>query len=237
MLLPGGPKGSNRVLTVGGVAHGSATASTEIYNYATRNWSLGHKLPQPRAHMNLVQVPNGSAFGIGGNSKGLYGAGTRQTLRYNPGTGTWTGMAVQGIRRAYHSTALLLPDGRILSAGDTGPGGGAARLDIYSPPYLFHGKRPVITSAPKRVRYSTRFRIGTSGRKVTQVVLMRPGSTTHADEMQARRVVLAVRRTAAGFSAMAPTPNVAPPGYYMLFTVTRGGVPSHARWIHIGRRR
>jgi hypothetical protein len=47
---------------------------------------------------------------------------------------------------------------------------------------------------------------------------------------------LAVRRTAGGFTAKAPRATVAPPGYYMLFTVTPGGVPSHAKWIHIGRR-
>ena len=137
MMLPGGPRGSNRVISVGGLDHGPALAATEIFNYANPKAGRhkGHPMPQPRAHMNLVQVPNGSAYGIGGNRTGLYGAGTRQTLHYDAATDRWRGMAVQSVRRAYHSTAVLLPDGRILSAGDTGAGGGGALLDIYSPPY------------------------------------------------------------------------------------------------------
>lgn len=239
MMLPGGPNGSNRVISVGGLEHGKALAATEIFNYAnpTAGWHRGHRMPTPRAHMNLVQVPNGTAYGIGGNRTGLYGAGTRQTLFYNPAKDTWRGMAVESVRRAYHSTALLLPDGRILAAGDTGTGGGGALLDIYSPPYLFHGTRPVIHTAPTQVKYGAKFKIGWSGKRVTRAVLMAPGSTTHADEMQARHVELRVTRTANGFVASAPPrAAVAPPGYYMLFVVTKGGVPSKAKWIHVGPR-
>ena len=239
IFLPGGPLGSNRVLSVGGLLHGKAVAATERFDYTnpTAGWRLGHPMPQPRAHMNLVQVANGSAYGIGGNSVGLYGAGQRRTLRYNPKTDTWRGLAVQSVRRAYHSTAVLLPDGRILSAGDTGVGGGGALLDIYSPPYLFRGPRPVIHAAPAHVRYRAKFKIAATGRGMSQVVLMAPGSTTHAVEMQARRVVLRVTRTAHGFVATAPpSAGVAPPGYYMLVVVTKGGVPSKAHWIHVGRR-
>ena len=239
MMLPGGPRGSNRVISVGGLDHGTALAATEIFNYANpqAGWHRGHPLPQPRAHMNLVQVPNGSAYGIGGNRTGLYGGGTRQTLHYNPATDRWRGMALEPVRRAYHSTAVLLPDGRILAAGDTGTGGGGALLDIYSPPYLFHGKRPVIRSAPTQVGYGAKFKIAWAGKRVTRAVLMAPGSTTHADEMQARHVELAVTRTAHGFVAAAPPrAAVAPPGYYMLFVVTKGGVPSRAKWVHVGPR-
>ena len=61
-----------------------------------------------------------------------------------------------------------------------------------------------------------------------------PGATTHADEMNARRVELAVTPTADGFTATAPTAKIAPPGYYMLFTVTADGIPSVASWVHVG---
>jgi Domain of unknown function (DUF1929) len=58
--------------------------------------------------------------------------------------------------------------------------------------------------------------------------------TPDADEMNARHVELAVTPTAAGFTATAPNARIAPPGYYMLFTVTADGIPSVASWIHLG---
>ena len=72
-------------------------------------------------------------------------------------------MAVQTTRRAYHSTAVLLPDGRIMSAGDTGAGGGKRLIDYYSPPYLFKGPRPTITSAPAQVGFRQTLRDSATG--------------------------------------------------------------------------
>jgi hypothetical protein len=236
LMLPGGPDGTSRVLMIGGLKGGTAVTSTEKYDYSNPagGWSYGNPMPTQRAHMNVVQVPDGSAYGIGGNSSGLYNVGQFQTMRYDPSADTWTNMAVQSPRRGYHSTAVLLPDGRIMSAGDTGAGGGRQLIDFYSPPYLFQGPRPVISAAPSSVAYGNTFSISTSGAPATRAVLMAPGATTHADEMNARRVELAVTPTADGFTATAPGPRVAPPGYYMLFTVTADGIPSVASWVHVG---
>jgi hypothetical protein len=237
MLMPGGPAGSNRVITFGGIDNGEAISAVNTFNYAKPDagWSLGNPFPTPRAHVNMVQVPNGSAFAIGGNSSGLFDAPRPMTLRFNPKAGGWSRMAVQSVRRAYHSTAVLLPSGRILSAGDTGDGGGGAKIDVYSPPYLFHGKRPKIAAAPGRVHYGGKFRITGAGRQATQAVLMAPSSTTHAVEMNGRYVPLKIRRAGQRFTAVVPKAAVTPPGYYMLFLVTPGGIPSKAAWVHVGR--
>jgi hypothetical protein len=235
LMLPGGPDGSTRVMTIGGNVKSAAQAKTFRYDYANRaaGWSLGTPMPTPRSHMNVVQVPDGSAFGIGGNSSGLYDLAQQETMAYDPKADTWTNMAAQTARRAYHSTAILLPDGRIMSAGDTGAGGGRQRIDYYSPPYMFR-PRPTITEAPKAVRYGESFTISTSGPTATQAVLMAPAATTHAVEMNARRVELAVTRTATGLTATAPSSGrLAPPGHYMLFTMTSDGTPSAASWIHV----
>jgi len=237
MLLPGGPAGSSQVAVIGGSVKGVASKHTMDFDYSNpgAGWKLGQALPTPRAHMNVVQVPDGTAFGIGGNTTGLYGGGETQTLFYDPATDTWTNMAVQAIRRAYHSTAVLLPDGRIMSAGDTGPGGGGQLIDFYSPPYLFQGPRPTIDSSPAQLSYGQSFNIATSGPGATTAVLMAPGSTTHDDEMNARRVALAVSPATGGLSATAPpSANVAPPGYYMLFVLTASGIPSEAKWVYLG---
>lgn len=66
-------------------------------------------------------------------------------------------------------------------------------------------------------------------------MLMAPGATTHANEMNARHVRLAVTRTRSGFRARVPSRYAAPPGYYMLFVLRANGVPSVARWVHVTR--
>ena len=236
LMLPGGPNGSSQVMMIGGLVKGVAQNKTFKYDYAnpSAGWKTGTPMPTTRAHMNVVQVPDGSAFGIGGNSSKLYDVGQKQTMAYDPATDTWTNMAIQGPRRAYHSTALLLPDGRIMSAGDSGTGGGRQLVDFYSPPYLFQGPRPTIASAPDAVDYGNTFSIATSGPTATEAVLMAPSATTHAVDMNARRVELAVTPTTGGLTATAPTAQVAPPGYYMLFTLTADGIPSTASWVHVG---
>jgi hypothetical protein len=62
---------------------------------------------------------------------------------YNPVTKTWTTGPPQLENRGYHSTALLLPDGRVVSAGDDVNGGiDRDTAEIYSPAYLYKGSGP-----------------------------------------------------------------------------------------------
>jgi hypothetical protein len=237
MLLPSGPGGTPGVMIFGGLKQSVAQDSTEVFDYSnpSAGWHFGAPMLTPRAHMNIVQVPDGSAYGIGGNNANLYDGGEFQTMHFDPATQTWTNLAVQTVRRGYHSTALLLPDGRIMSAGDTGAGGGRQLIDFYSPPYLFQGPRPEITSAPSQVDYGASFDIAASGPAVGSAVLMAPGATTHAVQMNSRRVELAVTATPTGFTATAPaSADLAPPGWYMLFVVTPDGIPSVATWVHVG---
>jgi hypothetical protein len=236
LMLPGDATGSSRVMMAGGLVSGAGLTAAQKFDYAnpSAGWTPARPLPNARAHLNLVQVPDGSAFAIGGNSSGLFNGGQPQTLAYDPKVDTWTEMAVQSVRRGYHSTAVLLPDGRIMSAGDSGAGGGRQLIDFYSPPYLFKGPRPAIGNASAQLAYGSTFTIATSGPKASRAVLMAPGATTHANEMNARHVELAVTSLAGGFSAKAPTANVAPPGYYMLFVLTATGIPSEAKWVRLG---
>jgi hypothetical protein len=236
LLVAGPPSGSNEIMVIGGLGAGTAAlTSVQRYNYATNAWTSAGNMPTARAHMNMVQVPDGTAVGIGGNSSGNSAAPQYAAMSYDPKTDHWTTLASQVPRRAYHSTALLLPDGRIMSAGDDKTGGGRQLIDFYSPPYLFAGPRPTITSAPAQVSHESQFAVGTSGATVTRLVLMAPAATTHTVDMNARHIELAVTSTGNGaFTAKAPTAQVAPPGHYMLFAVTAAGVPSVAKWVHVG---
>jgi len=135
----------------------------------------------------------------------------------------------------YHSTAILLPDARVLAAGgDYQPTG-----EIYSPPYLFQGVRPTITSAPSWIAYGSSFELAfTSSTGANRVVLIGLSAVTHSVNMSQRYVLLA-QGVAAGSAVNVPAPasgNFAPPGHYMLFVVNGNGVPSISQIVKVGQR-
>jgi galactose oxidase len=165
---------------------------------------------------------------------------------WDPVSGQWTELAAEQVDRCYHSTAVLLPDGTVLSAG-----GGEYRptnapdpndpLDshrdgqIFSPPYLFHGPRPLITNAPVTVDHETTFQVDTEqAADIAKVTLIRLSSVTHSFNMNQHINVLAFKPSPGGLTVTAPaTSNVCPPGHYLLFLISKLGVPSVAKVIHV----
>jgi hypothetical protein len=227
-----------------------ASASTETIDAHATNpqWTPGPPLNVPRSYANTVLLPDGSMVAIGGGAGRTAELGAYEVepdhLRvelYDPQTKSWRLGPAQQEFRAYHSTAVLLPDGRVWSAGDdfhpTDSQGNASQTDsaeVYSPPYLYKPGRPAVTGAPAEIRYGERFDIAATGGP-RSAVLMAPSATTHADDMSQRRVPLRGIKTASGLRLFAPPgPGVAPPGYYMLFALDWRGVPSVARWVKLG---
>ncbi len=160
----------------------------------------------------------------------------RQVELFDPASQSWRLGAAQSESRAYHSTALLLPDGRVLSAGDDSNGGTDQDSgEIYEPPYLFKGPRPQITSAPAVARYDTPFHVKSSGPAPSRAVLIAPGAVTHANDMSQRTVELGLETHSDGVRLTPPSgATLAPPSYYMLFLVSAEGVPSEARFVLLG---
>jgi PKD repeat protein len=253
VLLPGGVQGSTRVELIGGADYESLTdsgssaplATTEVFDERNpaAGWSAGAPLNVARAHQNTVLLPDGSMATVGGGYgilDGKRGSGDpavhRQIELYDRATDSWRLGPAQDELRAYHSTALLLPDGRVLSAGDDTNGGpDTDTAEIYEPPYLFKGARPAIESVPETIDHGFTFMAGTHDH-VTRAVLMAPGADTHANDMNQRyvRLKLAQRRDGRGVNLTAPpSPSVAPPGYYMLFLLGDDGVPSVARFVRL----
>ena len=150
--------------------------------------------------------------------------------------------------RQYHSTALLLPDGRVLSSGGgicgacDSQGYLAKNAEVFSPPYLFQkdgsgalATRPTITSAPGSVAYNTAFTINTpAASSIGKVALVRLGAVTHSVNMEQRYVPLSFTAGSGNLTATAPlNANIAPPGYYMLFVIGTDGVPSVANMVRV----
>jgi hypothetical protein len=109
--------------------------------------------------------------------------------------------------------------------------------EVFYPPYLFGGPRPAILSAPVSIAYGQEFGVLTPApADIADVVLMRPGMVTHSFNQEQRHVRLTFKLSALpeGLTVTAPAgPTLAPPGYYMLFLIGQGGVPSVARFIHV----
>jgi len=99
---------------------------------------------------------------------------------WDPATESWTTMASAHAVRLYHSAALLLPDGRVLTTG----GDDITQVELYSPPYLFAGARPTITSAPAAVSLGQSYFVETpDAANIAKVRWIRLGSVTHAFNM------------------------------------------------------
>ena len=75
----------------------------------------------------------------------------------------------------------------------------------------------------------------TPNTNVTGAALIAPGATTHANDMNQRYISLRVTQRPGGVTLTAPaSPQIATPGYYMLFLLNDQGVPSVARFIRLG---
>ncbi len=137
--------------------------------------------------------------------------------------------------RLYHSVALLTPDGKVITAGSN-PHRGVEelRIEVFSPPYLFKGARPALSLADDHAVYGATL-AATTGAELREVNLVRPSATTHASNSEQR--LLDLPFTVTGPDAIELTlpdnPNLAPPGWYMVFAVSTGGVPSMAQWLHL----
>jgi hypothetical protein len=242
VLLPG----LQKVLALGGngidpeaptLGTNRPTETAEIIDLSQSapHWRYTNPMHYAREHANAVLMPDGTVLVVGGGQRGLYKKPVKQAELFDPESETWTLMATQTAPREYHSTAILLPDGRVLSAGmDSGKWQRTG--EIYSPPYLFKGPRPSILSVPSKIAYSSTFAIQTPDSvDIRKVVLLRPGSVTHSVNFEQRYVALTFSPGEGQLSAEAPAGGtIAPPGWYMLFLVSSTGVPSVASWVHVG---
>ena len=208
---------------------------------ASPAWRQTASMAFPRTEHNLTLLPDGTVLATGGSRNSDVGdtaAAVLEAELWSPTTETWTTMAAMQTPRMYHSTALLLPDGRVLVAGGGRdfPEVDQPSAEIYAPPYLFKGPRPAIASAPTSIQYATAFFVGTpDGARIAAVSLVRLGAVTHAFNQNQRFVPLTFQPSAGGLTIQAPgTANLAPPGHYMLFIVDSNGVPSVAAMVGLG---
>jgi hypothetical protein len=223
------------------------TATAELIDLAspTPAWTPTGSMAFERRHHSAVALPDGRVLVMGGSSSPRFNERQGAVLApevWDPTSGQWTLLAPGLNRRLYHSGALLMPDGQILVLGSGEPEAAGEppqeNFELYAPPYLFQGPRPVITNAPASIDYATVFGIdmpGPDAATATRVSLVRLPCVTHGFDQNQRLVTLAFTPRADGLDVDAPaTPEAALPGHYMLFVVGAGGVPSVARIVRLG---
>lgn len=243
-----------KILNAGGwVAGGNTTSSPQAFTVDLTGPSPVVALTNPMTHArkfhNGIMSPLGDVFVIGGNTSGAKFSDNGRILSaesWDPDTGTWTEHAEMTIPRNYHSIALLLTDGRILSAGSGYCSGnrycsGSSHRDgqVYEPPYLFnadgsYATRPQIQSGPGFVEVGSVFNLSTDS-AVAYFSMIKMGATTHGmntDVRYLRPDMLEISATNYQLTAN-PNPNVLSPGYWMVFAVNADGVPSKAHVVRI----
>jgi hypothetical protein len=199
-----------------------------------------------RTHASAVLLADGKVLVCGGVRDPTDDAtAVKQAEIFNPFANTWSVGDTAAIVRNYHSTALLMPDGRVFTAGGNDrathsfpPEGGDTRtleVELYSPPY--HGaSRPQILTAPAAVGWGETFQITSlQGDSVARVAMVRAGSATHAWDGDQRFVGCTFSNQGSGILRVKAPPRlgVAPPGYYLLVAINGAGVPSPGRFVRL----
>jgi len=238
--------GDGRILIVGGGGGGlnnsaaGTTNTAEVIDLANPVWNWTGAMSNARRHVTATLLPDGTVLATGGTSGPNYDtqAPIFAAEIWDPTTGVWSTTASMQMPRLYHSSAVLLPDARVLVAGG-GAGGGPNvpeqfNAELFSPPYLFKGARPVIVSAPSTVTAGAPFTVTKSSTsQVSRVTLVRLSSTTHGFNANQRISELTVTPSGNTLTMTAPSTNTALPGHYMLFLLDQNGVPSVASIIRL----
>jgi len=243
--LPPGEHGSaamyepGKIMKCGGKAPNShmGVATTWVVDLSVplgggtpQAWMPAADMNIARTNHNLVVLPDGTILAVGGADR-VEEDGNAQTVYqpelFDPAANTWTLQPASqfGLSRRYHSTAILLRDGTVLSAG----GDYSPTAQVFTPPYITGYPRSVIASAPQYMQYNTPYTIQynpNGGKAVSKVCLMRLGADTHGFDQDQRRVPLKITGSQYGptlgqLNVKSPVDgNTAPPGYYMLFILS-----------------
>ena len=231
-----------KIILIGGGDPPAATAEVIDLNLGNPSWRSVDSMSFARRQLNATLLPDGTIFVNGGTSGNGFNDACNAVFAaelWNPATEQFTTLASAAERRLYHSSAILLADGRVLTGGGGEPAGencaDAVHLNVeyYSPPYLFKGTRPSLTGAPSEVDYGQVFAVGSSG-TISKVSLIRLPSVTHAFDQN--QLFLPLSFSQAGSTVTITTPstaNICPPGHYMLFVVNSAGVPSVASIVRV----
>jgi len=246
VLLP--PAQNQDALIVGGGSVGDAPGSTaraDVISFDDKTITAAPDVQQPVRYPSTVNLPTDQVLITGGSGdyRGRNDSDVLAASLYDPATNTMAAVAPPHVGRNYHSEALLLPDGSVLSLGsdplygdaeNTTAGTFEQRMEIYRPAYFFtQGERPTIQHAPGTFRRGSTIDVQATG-DIASARLVRPSAVTHVTDTEQRSVALDVTKSGDGVRlGLDANRNLTPSGWYMLFLVDSNGKPSIATWVKV----
>ncbi|KAI9191792.1 hypothetical protein LWI28_013500 [Acer negundo] len=224
-------------------------------------------MPSPRVMGDMTILPTGDVLMINGAKTGTSAWGFAEEPNFVPVLykskakrgNRFHELAVGTIPRMYHSSSVLLPDGKVLIAGSNTNNGyfydvkypTELRVEKFSPPYLNPKlaklrQEIMVDTSNKVINYGKRFRVNVRSKELglnkadLKVTMFAPAFTTHGISMNQRLLMLGtvdvINNVWPGIhsiiAAAPPSGKVAPPGYYLLYVVYKE-VPSVAMWVQI----
>jgi hypothetical protein len=249
ILLP--PAQDQKVMVIGGGGIGDSDESTDRtaivdLSFKDPKYVQGPSLCVGTRYPSSVVLPNDTVLVTGG-SEGYRGSGDSDIHKaqiYDPSTNTFDQVASPRVGRDYHSEALLLPDGRVVTLGsdplygnasDTLPGTFENRLEIYTPAYLYTGVRPVVSSGPTQLQRSRTYTFTVpNAADIVRARLVRPSAVTHMTDSEQSSVALDVHGSGDQLTVTVPAnANLLPDDWYMFFVTNADGTPNNAYWVHV----
>ena len=247
VLLP--PAQGQRVMLMGGGPSDmhdqtGATGSAAICDLSAAHPAVVTATPMTmrRMHLCATLLPDRTVLVNGGSMMEESAAdAVLEAEIYHPGAaggpGAWSMAAKSRVPRLYHSVALLMPDGKVITSGSNPQRKTEElRIEVFWPPYLFASERPQCTPADTEVHYGDVLAAAVPDpAQIASACLIRPGATTHSTDGEQRLVDLPHQAAGQGQLGLQlpQNSNLAPPGWYMLFVVSTDGVPSEAAWVHL----
>lgn len=267
LVCGGAPRGSYlKALNMGQFLPALHTCARMKFSDPNPKWII-ETMPMPRVMGDMLILPHGNILLINGAGSGTAGWELARDpilspVLYHPDNALGSRFKVQKstrIPRLYHSSAILLRDGRVVVGGSNPhrtynftnvlyPT--ELSLEAFSPSYLHPNKnelRPNITNplSGRMIQYGQILKVKFLVAKLVnldaiKVTMLRPPFNTHSFSMSQRLLVLTnvqhVRTTGPGqfeVDVMLPgSANIAPPGYYMLYVVHQK-VPSMGIWLQL----
>jgi hypothetical protein len=218
----------------------AAVASTAIVDLDDANpaYTAGPPMEVGKMYVSAVLLPDSTVFQTGGASTTIHNGDhpVYSSQIYDPKTNAWKKAAAHKVPRSYHSSAVLLPDGRVATFGGNPEDRFEMQIEVYKPPYLqTDTPRPTISGGPTEIALGGTYTLATEqAAPVRSAVLVRPTAVSHSSDPNQRLVDLPFTATGNGIQfSVTGNQNLAPPGWYMLFVVDGNGVPSVAKWVHL----